>query len=54
MQLSVPRSSLGDVQESDLQRSNPECLVSSNSTHLLVEIPLVGGGTREQVLLEHL
>ncbi|KYO41527.1 hypothetical protein Y1Q_0006309 [Alligator mississippiensis] len=48
MQLSVPRSSLGDVQESDLQRSNPECLVSSNSTHLLVEIPLVGGGTREQ------
>ncbi|CAM2115378.1 unnamed protein product [Caretta caretta] len=46
MQLSVPRSSLGDVQESDLQKNNPECLISSNSTHLLVKIPLDVCGTR--------
>lgn len=53
MQLSVPRSSSGDVQESDLQKNNPECLISSNSTHLLVEIPLNGCGTRVKVLPEH-
>ncbi|XP_068800443.1 uncharacterized protein [Struthio camelus] len=48
MQLSVPRLSIGNLQEGDLQRSNPECLVNSNSTHVQVEIPLERCGTRRK------
>ncbi|KAK6472471.1 hypothetical protein HHUSO_G28215 [Huso huso] len=48
MKLFLPRTTLPEINESDLQLIDPACNITGNSTHFLLDIPLTGCGTRIQ------
>ncbi|XP_048401402.2 uncharacterized protein LOC125459252 isoform X3 [Stegostoma tigrinum] len=46
MFLTVPRSLVANLSESNLQLNDASCNITGNTTHLLVKIPLSGCGTK--------
>ncbi|XP_043914874.1 uncharacterized protein LOC122791269 [Protopterus annectens] len=46
MSLYIPKVDLPEIKNTDLQLNDPKCSVQKNSTHFIMDIPLLGCGTK--------